>query len=273
MMVAVIIRVYSRIKDLEICLDIIRRYWTHNKYFLIVVSNGLQNGHIIPASCRKAADLTIELEENAGHLKGNSQLILAGLDKVGIEYDYTILLEADNWLFDDTLICKYLEKMQKENAVWASAEWIEKYYSLALDFAIVRTNFIKKHPEIFNFTIHAESYVCNHIRMLKEKYVLISECMPVHIPKLLRIFHNPSKGRVRSFDRALMVTHHVEELPSGLEEKKTLANIVLGRKEFDVQGRDNIRFRSLKLRIFLLLVRICPRSTWFKKKRTNQSLV
>jgi glycosyltransferase involved in cell wall biosynthesis len=268
MNINVIVRVYDRLQDLEICLATIRRYWTRHHYEIILVSNGLKDGYRIPESCRKKVDKTFELETNAGHRRGNSQLLLAGMNGLKEENGYTIILEADTWIFSDKLIDTYIGKMEKEGAVWASAEWIEKYHSLALDFAIARTAFIKDNPALFDFTVHAESHVCNYLRGLGQKYLFITECMPTHLPNLVRCFYNRFEGRNRSFIRALMITHHLEDLPGGLEEKKALANVALGRKEFEVQsqGQRAIRMGNLILRIFEFFVKIAPRSRWIKAK-------
>ncbi len=75
----VLIRVYNRMQDLEICVEAIRKYWKSRNYFLLVVSNGLSDGYKVPESVKKSADHVVEISKNAGHQKGNSQLLLHGI--------------------------------------------------------------------------------------------------------------------------------------------------------------------------------------------------
>jgi glycosyltransferase involved in cell wall biosynthesis len=265
--ISIIIRVYQRLQDLEICLSTIKKHWTRNDYEIIVVSNGASKGYIIPESCRNLSDHVVELGCNAGHLEGNSQLIIGGLAKLSPESDFVVLLEADTWIFDDAIIDKYINRMQKENAVWASAEWVEKHHSLALDFAIASATFISENPEIFKFSAHAERHVCQHLLQTQQKYIFITECMPTHVPKMMRYFYNPFGGRNRCFIKARMVTHHIEDLPSGITDKMIAANIVLNRREFSISNKTKISVSHAILSIIELIMRITPRSSWIKSKK------
>jgi len=174
----------------------------------------------------------VELTHNAGHLSGNAQLILAGLPHIPASCRYTVLLEADTWVFSDALVQAYARRLAAGSAVWASAEWIEKHWSLGLDFALAETAYLQAHPEVFHFTTDAESWVCNRLRDEGRRFLYLTENMPVHQPKFLKFFGRHHGGRFRSFPRAGMVTHHVEDLPHGLETKQYLANVCLGRRDF-----------------------------------------
>jgi len=264
----VLVRVFDRMPDLELNLGIIRRHWTRHACRVIVVSNGLSAGHAVPAACRALADEVLELPYNAGHVEGASQLLQAGLPRLGPRAGHAVLIEADNWLFSDALIADYRERMRRRQAVWASAEWIERHHSLAVDFAIADIAFLQAHPQVLRFGRNAETHVCNTLHDLGARYLFIREGMPVHVPKSLRALHDPYGGRLRSFPRAAMVTHHVEDLPGGMAEKQAFANAVLGRREFELPG-DPLALRR-KLRAIEWLARVAPRSRWIKPKNTRR---
>lgn len=253
--------------DLAVCVDLIRKYWKGDRYHLVVVSNGLAAGHPLPDSVRALADECVELAHNSGHLTGNAQLLLAGMGHIPADCRYTVLLEADTWVFSDALVQKYVRRLAAENAVWASAEWIEKRWSLGLDFAVVETAYLQDNPETFNFTTDPESWVCNHLRAGGERFLYITENMPVHQPKCLKFFDERHSGRFRSFPRAGMVTHHLEDLPQGLATKQYLANICLGRREFPVGTVRVIRREHRWLRVLMALAPFLPRSRWYRPKR------
>jgi len=266
-MIAVLLRVHDRMADLAVCVELIRKYWKRDRYHLVVVSNGPAAGHTLPESVRAAADNCVELAHNSGHLVGNAQLLMAGIKHLPAECRYTVLLEADTWVFSDALVQKYVHRLAAENAVWASAEWIEKRWSLGLDFAVAETAYLQGNPEIFNFTTDAESWVCQHLRAGGEHFLYITEAMPVHQPKCLKFFGERHSGRFRSFPRAGMVTHHVEDLPHGLETKQYLANVCLGRREFPVGDARVIRREHRRLRMLMALAPFLPRSRWYRPKR------
>jgi hypothetical protein len=266
----VLVRVFDRMADLEVNLGLIRRHWTHHDCRVIVVSNGLAAGHRVPAAARALADEVLELDTNAGHVGGAAQLLRAGLPLLDASAACAVLIEADNWLFSDVLIESYRLRMAREGAVWASAEWVERHHSLAVDFAIADIGFLQAHPQIFDFARSAETHVCNTLRDLGANYLLLTECMPVHVPKSLRKLHDPYGGRLRSFTRAQMVTHHLEDLAGGLIEKMARANVVLGRREFDVPVPGGIGRERRKLRLIEWLARVAPRSRWIKGKNTKR---
>lgn len=266
--ITVLIRVYNRLEDLEICLDLIKKNWNKNEYEVIVVSNGKSKGYLLNNKIKEKCDKVIELDENAGHLKGNSQLLKEGLKEVREDSEYLIILEADTWIFNDEIIDKYIKKMKIEDIVWASAEWIKKYWSLALDIAIVDRNFLVSNKEILNFSIHPECYVCNYLIEKKLNFVYIKENMPVHRPNLIKKIYNAYGGRIREFPYSKMITHHIEDLENGITTKKSIANEIFGIKYFDVDEKIHVSNRKLKMLLFL--IKICPNSSWFKKKKKKK---
>ena len=63
--VSVLIRVYNRLEDLEVCVDLINKNWNKNEYEIIIVSNGKSKGYILNDGLKKNCHKIIELEENA----------------------------------------------------------------------------------------------------------------------------------------------------------------------------------------------------------------
>jgi hypothetical protein len=263
----VLVRVFDRIEDLRVCLSVIDKHWTGGAYYKLVVGNGQAAGFPVPQDVAAQADRVIELNANPGHRSGSSQLLLAGLDHVPDDCRHTILLEADTWIFTDTVLRKYMKLMDARRAVWASAEWIEKHWSLALDAAIVRTSYAKEHPGIFDFRAQAESWVAGYLLDDRQRFVTIREHMPVHRPRAMKTSYDVYGGRFRSFPAGQMVTHHIADLDHGLETKKLKANICLGRRVFDVGGDAEIAREHRRLRRIAALARVCPRSRWFKTRR------
>lgn len=266
--ISVIIRVYDRMADLTVCVESIRSYWSRYNYFLIVVGNGKVNGFTIPEQVRNSVDRVIELEENLGHIDGNAQLLLAGIDYVPVDSRYTIILEADTWIFSDELIDRYVKMLDNSDAVWASSEWVKKYWSLGLDFSIIKTEFLKNNTNIFRFGSNPEAYVCNYLRKNGYSFLYIKENMPVHIPKSMRFMQTNFGGRFRSFPCAKMITHHIEDLENGITTKKLLANYCLGKKIFPLGNSLLIKTHYIKQVLLRLTALIAPQSSWIRKKKT-----
>ena len=166
--VAVLIRVYDRVDDLKYNLQIINDLWKQNNYKIYVSFNGKSNGYELDKSIYKYSEQVIELEQNAGHLEGNSQLLLEGMKTIELSnFDYLIILEADTWLMGDNLIVNYISKLDSSNNIWASSEWVENKYSVGIDFAIIDANFISKHyKNMFTFTTMAEMWMAEYKRKL-----------------------------------------------------------------------------------------------------------
>jgi glycosyltransferase involved in cell wall biosynthesis len=267
--ISVIVRVYDRMEDLAICVESIRKYWNNYSYYVIIVSNGKNSGFEIPEIIKKSADCVVELEQNSGHLKGNSQLLLAGIEHIPTDCPYTIILEADTWIFSDNVIKKYIQKLDISDSVWASSEWVKKYWSLGLDFSIMKSDFISNNKKIFNFnTTNPEAYVCNYLFDTNHSFMYIKENMPVHVPKSMRCMLNKFGGRFRSFPFSNMITHHIEDLEDGINTKKLLANYCLGKKVFPFGNKARIKTEYLLVVIIYFLAKIFPQSSWIRKKKT-----
>lgn len=261
-----LVRVFDRIEDLRVCLGVIDAWWTSGPYYKLVVGNGRAGGFPIPPDAAALADEVIELDANPGHRGGSSQLLLAALARVPDDCRYTVLLEADTWIFTDAVLRRYMKLMDERDAAWASAEWIEKHWSLALDAAVVRTSYAKGNPGIFDFPTQAESWVANCLLDGGQRFLYIREHMPVHRPRAMRTTYDVYGGRFRSFPAGRMVTHHIADLENGLEAKKLKANICVGERVFDVGDEEVIAREHRRLRRVNALARICPRSRWLRKK-------
>ena len=54
--ITVLIRVYNRLEDLEVCLELIRKNWKRNDYEIIAVSNGRTKGYILNDDIKRKCD-------------------------------------------------------------------------------------------------------------------------------------------------------------------------------------------------------------------------
>lgn len=267
--VCVLIRVYDRTEDLLYNLEIIRDTWKSHQYDVYVVSNGINNGYIIPEKAYGLANSIIDLKENAGHLKGNSQLLMEGMRQIDIRpYDYLIILEADTWLYTDKLISKYIEKLEESDAVWASARWYDKLYSLATDLAIIKASFIEHNHGIFDFTTFPECYVCNYLEEHHKKYILIKENMIVNTPSYIKSMPFAPAGRFFCFPESKMVTHHTELLKGGMHTKKKHLNAIAGCNYFKDASLNRISRGMMKMlmRLSQLINKCVVRKSWYSKR-------
>ncbi|WP_205780520.1 glycosyltransferase family 2 protein [Mucilaginibacter limnophilus] len=264
----VLIRVYDRIEDLRYAVNIIRDTWKNYENYLLVVSNGKQKGFVVDDNTRRKIDNLVELEENAGHLLGNSQLLLSGIPLIPEDCKYTVLLEADTWMHGDYLIRKYINRLTNENKVWASARWFDKLYSVATDFVIVQTSFIKQHIQMLDFTVYPEYYIAQYLIDHNHGYLFITENMPVHVPGYIKKWYplTGDEGRFNVFFKSRMVTHHIEDLEGGMEKKKRLFNMVAGNKYFKNYKSVSF-FCELSFRLALACSYLLPRRNWFAKYR------
>lgn len=267
--IAVIIRVYNRVDDLKYNVQIINDLWKENNYEIYIVFNGKDKGYSLDSSIKEKVAKIITLDKNAGHLEGNSQLLLEGMNNIEIDlFDYLIILEADTWLMGDQLITKYINKMNQLNAVWASNEWVESRHTIGLEFAIIEAKFISKYyKEIFTFTTRAEAWVMEYLMNIGEKYIFIKEIMPVHRPSIIKSIYNADLGRLRVFPLGNMVTHHIETLEGGMERKKELADIVYGHNYFSNHSNNKLNIKYILYSILGLSMKVIPKSSWFKKKK------
>ena len=265
----VLIRVYNRIEDLKYCIDIIRDTWKLNNYYIIVVANGKEDGYILNDESLNKIDCLVEIKNNIGHFTGNSQLLLEGLTYIPDDCNYTIILEADTWIFGDGIINKYIKDLEKKNAVWASAQFFRYISNLATDFAIVNTSFVKSHQEIFTFSITPEYHVANYLDKNGSKYIYITENMPISMPRYIKKYPYAPTGRFFAFEKSKMVTHHIESLGGGMEEKKFYFNVVADTPYFDVENKHSYKWTRLKMRFFNILSYLLPYKSWLIKEKNN----
>ncbi|EGK02703.1 hypothetical protein [Dysgonomonas gadei] len=271
MKLAVLIRVYDRIEDLKYNLQIISDTWKENDYYIIVVSNGKKNGYnILPESIPHINKLVI-LEENAGHRKGNSQLLMEGAKYIPADCEYTLILEADTWVYGDSIQSKYTKLLsEKTDAVWASADWYDKYYALATDFAIIETKYIKDNPGIFDFELFPECHITNFLRDTNVRFIWIRENMPVHVPSYIRYSYpyvpNIKEGRFYVFPKSRTVTHHIEFLKGGMEQKKRYFNILADTDYFPQVKSGNKAWSRFKMNFWIGLSKCFVKRSWYSKK-------
>lgn len=268
---AVIIRVYNRIQDLEYNLEIIRNTWLHNDYYIIVSSNGENDGYVLTDKIHSLSDMIVRYDGNSGHIKGNSLLLLQAIPLIPKDCEYTLLLESDTWLYEDSLICKYVEKLKDQGAIWASAKWYDKFYSLATDFAIVDTAFLRANNNLLAFGDYPETYVALYINNKKGKYIYIRENMPVLIASYLKKLPYSPFGRFFVFPYSKMVTHHVEYYKNGMQKKKRDFN-ALSNNYF---SECKILFPSavrLWMKLVVLFSLLFPRRSWWGNVRYVENI-
>jgi hypothetical protein len=267
--IAVLIRVFDRIEDLRCNLQIIEQTWKRNRYTIIVVSNGASQGYPIPADLYRQIDCLVELPANAGHLEGNAQLLLEGIKHIPPTCPFTLLLEADTWLYTDHLIDRYITLMQQQNLQWTSAHWFDKFYALATDFALVATPFIFQHSDLFRFGEYPECYIGEYLHTHKVAYAYIKENMPVHVPGYILWYPTVlnHERRFYAFPRSPMVTHHIEHLKAGMQTKKRYFNIVA---QTDFFADAPVRCKAMHLfvlRFWRSLSHLLPKRSWYSRKR------
>lgn len=267
MKISVLIRVYDRIEDLKYCIEIIRNSWSTFEYEIIVVSNGKSKGFEVDFLTKSSIDNLVELETNAGHLKGNAQLLQEGLPYVSSDSDFTIILEADTWIYSDAIIKNYTSKLVNKKAVWASAKWYTHLYSLATDFAIIKTDFLLSNPNIFEYTGFPECNAANYILDHGYKFLYITENMLVHLPSYIKSYPFAPNGRFYMFPKSKMVTHHIETLKMGMDEKKYYFNIVSKTKYFETKFTKSKFWTEFNLFFAIRFSSCLPQKTWFQKTK------
>lgn len=268
--ITILIRVYDRIEDLKYNLKLIKETWSSFNYYIIVVSNGYLNGFIIDQETKQYIDKLIVLEHNAGHKKGNSQLLIEGIKFIPENSKYTLILEADTWIYGDKIILKYVELLRdKPEIVWASADWYDKDYALATDFAIIKSDYIKKYPSLFDFELYPETHIANFLRDHEGKFIWIEENMPVHVPSYVPKYpyiHDILNKRFYVFPKSKMITHHTEFLKNGMNDKKRYFNIITGLDYFVDQKVKFKTLRLLNIKLWIYLSHLFIKKSWFKNK-------
>ena len=271
MKVAILIRVYDRIEDLKHNLRIISDTWKENDYYTIVVSNGKNNGYEVTPDSLPLIDKLVILEENAGHRRGNSQLLMEGIKYIPSDCKYTLILEADTWMYGDRIISKYTSLLDKSDfAVWASADWYDKYYALATDFAIIKTQYIIKNSGIFDFELFPECHISNFLRDTNAGYLWIKENTPVHVPSYVKYKYpyipNIKEGRFYVFPKSKTVTHHIEYLKGGMEQKKRYFNIIANYDYFTETKSNNKSWNRFKMKFWIGLSKLFVKRSWYSDK-------
>ncbi len=267
--VCVLIRVYNRTEDLKYCIEIIRNTWKIYNYYIIVVFNGEENGYIIDNESLKTIDHLIKIPNNIGHFSGNSQLLLAGLPHIPDTCLYTIILEADTWIYKDAIVKKYIYLLEDTGAVWASAQFFRYVLNLATDFALINTAFAKSHPELFTFKETPEYYVANYLTSNNHKFLYVKENMPINLPRYIRKYPYAPTGRFFIFPTGKMVTHHIESLKDGMDEKKFYFNVIAGTQYFNVPNLKPVLLTKSLFSIFVALTVVIPYKGWFINKKTS----
>lgn len=271
MKIAVLIRVYDRIEDLKYNLQIISDTWKENDYYIIVVSNGKNNGFEVLPESLPLINKFVLLEENAGHRKGNSQLLMEGIKYIPSDCEFTLILEADTWMYGDRIISKYTRLLgENDNAVWASADWYDKYYALATDFAIIKTDYINTNPGIFDFELFPECHIANFLRDTNAGFIWIKENMPVHVPSYVKYKYpyvpNIKEGRFYIFPVSRMATHHIEFLKEGITQKMRYFNILADNDYFPGIKTGDKSWNRFKMKFWIGLSKCFIKRSWYSNK-------
>lgn len=266
----VIVRVHDRMDDLGVLLGLIRHRWQRAPRQLVVVSNGMSAGIEVPRDARELADCVIEQDHNTGDCLGSLDLIESGLGVLDPSLDWVVLLEADTWVLDDAVVHRTIEHLAATRQRWASARWVEKRPSLALDFAIFARSLVRDARHLFRRSaddVDAEGLVARRLTQLGETPLLLQEAMPVHVPGFVRrLGFDRYQGRYRSFPGVPMLTHHVEDLPGGMNEKLRLANSVAGKALFPEVEAGTPQSRIIR-RSLAALRRWIPRGQWVRLQK------
>lgn len=270
--VAVIIRTFSRIKDTEALLQLIRSRWTSCRYTVFVAHNGESSGHLATAELRENAHY-VSVENNEGHIYGARSLVRAGFKAAQALGGFThyLFIESDFWLLDDKLIAQELCAMDEKGCGVASTIWVERARSLAVDFFMVEAGYMHAHPELLDWDDHPERYL--GIVVPKKDVHIIRQLRGVHLPGVLRFLplhiHLIDANRFRIFKEAPALTHHWETLDRdeniAIAIKKGLANSLAPGCFSEVEPI------ALPVGLFLphwsLFV---PQSYWFKGRKAYQ---
>lgn len=266
--VAVIIRVFSRIEDALGLIHIIRTQWKSHEYTLFVTHNGKESGFVFPENSLDDVNL-IEVKENSGHRTGAKDLLLASFDYLDADFDFIAFIESDFWLLNEGLMLEAIEA----NKDIASTIWVESRKSIAVDFFVVKPDFILKHKALFDWDVRSpETSFGQYLREHKAEMYIFQTLRPIHAPssmrgslKFLPFGSSYEGGRFRLFEEAKVLSHHVEELEKGIRTKRTLANKLAQKEIFSVEKVDT----SYKLALFekniQKIARFFPQSAWFKK--------
>ncbi len=235
--IAVIIRVFSRVQDTKCLVEIIKKKWTTHNYTLFVAFNGASAGHKLDDYVYENAQV-LEVNNNSGHRTGARDLVQNAYNHIKNDnnFDYLLFVESDFWLLDERLI---LEGIESDKDL-ATTIWIEQRSSLAVDFFLLKKQALATHTELLNWQDSPETDFRNAVRNAGLSVHVFNALRSIHAPSSMKkILKNSFKpcfyegGRFRIFEKAKVVTHHIEDLESGLDEKKSIANSVLQEDFFE----------------------------------------
>ncbi len=234
--IAVIIRTYSRVDDAKALVDIIRNLWTQHNYTLFIAFNGATDGYVLDKSLADSAEI-IEVTGNLGHIPGARQLVQQGYEyiKNNNEFDYIIFIESDFWLLDEALI---LEALASQKSL-ATTIWGEHTLSLAVDFFIVKKDFLDNHPQLISWPTIPELDMRDELAKIGEEVYIFENFRPISVPSPMRQLLGSFLPeticfgkRFVLFSEAKALSHHVECLKEGIVSKKAIANTLLNRQFF-----------------------------------------
>lgn len=258
MNISVVFRVYNRLADVEANLALARKFWTRHNYEFLVVTNGS-----LPAHLGARFDKCVQVVENRGHILGAKDLLTTAFPHIRPESDYVIFVEADFWLLDDRLIDRCVAQMRERGLVFMASNWIASRHSLACDFCIVENKIWEQWPDLFDFPSNPEQWLGCYCVNHGLSYAFIRELCPVHVPTCLQWLVHTPHSRFRIFPKGPALTHHIEDLPQGMETKKGYANS-LAPGAFPECPAVPLPTGQVWAQRMAALV---PQYSWFKKKR------
>ncbi len=270
--IAVIIRTYSRVEDTKALVEIIEKKWKKNNYTLFIAHNGKKDGYLLEPCLSEYATI-LEYENNPGHRTGARDLVQNAYAHIenNNDFEYILFIESDFWLLDEKLILNAIEADKD----MATSLWIEKRQSLGVDFFLVKKAYIDKNKELLNWADSPETDMKKAFDESvgtngKASVYIFDELRPIHAPSLMRkLFKSIFKarhyegGRFRIFPKAMVVTHHIEDLVNGIEEKKALANALLEEEFFITEKKATLSYLD---RNIVTIAKYFPNSAFFKKK-------
>ncbi len=263
--IAVIIRVYSRVEDTRELVHIIKNNWKQNNYSLFIIHNGASDGYLLDEDLANYTDI-LEVTTNSGHRTGARDLVKGGYNyiKKRDDFDYLLFVESDFWIFDDKLIQNAIQSDKD----LATTIWIEKRKSLGVDFFLVKKSFIDTYPNILDWDKSPETDMRDQFNKSCGKLHIFKELRPIHAPSLMRkMFKNifsPTHyegGRFRIFRKAKAISHHIEDLPNGMSDKKSIANAVFGYDYFETSTKYSLTFLD---KYAQRIAEYFPQASWFK---------
>ena len=91
--------------------------------------------------------------------------------------------------------------------------------------------------------------------------------MPVSLPGYVKKYPFAPHGRFYIFPRGRMITHHIEDIRCGIDEKKFYFNVVSKSTFFETNFKKNIFIEMFKIKFFILLSSLFVRRSWYSKRK------